>query len=199
LHGRNVLVGEIDGRVPWPAVFDYEHMRLDNWIGWDFVKMETELKIRALRAIYPDGRLDLFANHVQDFEWGLNEWTQHCHDYPTWPRVGELPPPLPPQYRHPAAGEAPSALLNGSAEAIHSPDVQQRLCRLRCIVLEIRQRAAQILGYRRGRAAEWCREYLFLLMCYGICPVRFSNLDQFLLMAAFKSASVAAWWLDERF
>lgn len=196
LHGRNVLVGEIDGRVLWPAVFDYEHMSRDNWIGWDFVKMETELKIRALCKIFPDLALVRFANYVQEFEWQLNLWTQHCDDRHSWPRVCDLPRSSPPEDRHPKAGLSPEACCHETAETVRSPTTEHRLCRLRAVLLQIRQRAAHILGYRCSRSAEWWREYQFLLMCYGVCSVRFENLDKFLLMAAFKSASVAAWSLS---
>src|SRR5205807_2181974 len=47
LHGRNVIVGRVRDRVLWPAVFDYEDMSDCNLVGWDFVKLETELKVRA--------------------------------------------------------------------------------------------------------------------------------------------------------
>jgi hypothetical protein len=48
LHGRNVLVSEISDEVTLPAVYDYADMGLDNLVGWDFVKLETELKVRAV-------------------------------------------------------------------------------------------------------------------------------------------------------
>src|SRR5262249_14449306 len=53
LHGRNVLVGVVRERVLWPTVFDYEHMGPGNLVGWDFVKLETELKVRAYDALFP--------------------------------------------------------------------------------------------------------------------------------------------------
>ena len=49
LHGRNILVGIVRDQAMWPTVFDYEDMGPRNLIGWDFVKLETELKIRAYR------------------------------------------------------------------------------------------------------------------------------------------------------
>ena len=48
LHGRNILVGIVRDQAMWPTVFDYEDMGPCNLIGWDFVKLETELKIPGL-------------------------------------------------------------------------------------------------------------------------------------------------------
>jgi hypothetical protein len=53
LHGRNVLVGVNDDRAVKPAVYDYEHMAHDHLLGLEFAKLETELKIRAYRYVFP--------------------------------------------------------------------------------------------------------------------------------------------------
>jgi hypothetical protein len=194
LHGLNVLVGRIEDRALWPAVFDYEDMAWDNAIGWDFVKLETELKIRALKEIYPTVALDQFANRVQQFEEGLNRWTDYCQNHRTWPALDCLPLDQPPADRHPDSGTSLPAFTHETLSQGLGITAQQ-LCRLRAIVLESRHRAAQILGYGRGRSEPWLREHRFLLMCYGVSTVRFDNVDDFLLMAAFKSAGVAAAWL----
>jgi hypothetical protein len=51
LHGRNMLVSVLDDDVTLPAVFDYADMGLENLVGWDFVKLETELKVRVLAQL----------------------------------------------------------------------------------------------------------------------------------------------------
>jgi hypothetical protein len=84
LHGRNVLVGRVGDRVLWPAVYDYGDMGRDNLIGWDFVKMETELKLRA----YPE----LFANEelvpaVVRFEVDLFTDTENYRRAGKWPEM----------------------------------------------------------------------------------------------------------------
>ena len=56
LHGRNILVGIVRDQAMWPTVFDYEDMGPCNLIGWDFVKLETELKIRAYLDVFGGGR-----------------------------------------------------------------------------------------------------------------------------------------------
>ena len=78
LHGRNVLVGEVRDRVLWPAVFDYEHMSDCNLVGWDFVKLETELKVRAYEAMFPRKDAD-FVREVHAFELMLAAHTEQHH------------------------------------------------------------------------------------------------------------------------
>jgi hypothetical protein len=85
LHGRNVLVGLIENEAHWPAVFDYEHMGKDHWLGWDFVKMETELKIRAYPLVFAGKKLLDFAGTVCAFETALAEATEHHRREGDWP------------------------------------------------------------------------------------------------------------------
>jgi hypothetical protein len=89
LHGRNVLVGMVRNRALWPAVYDYEHMGPCNLLAWDFVKMETELKIRAFPVIFHGGELPQFVRSVQAFEIGLAERTEDCHRRSNWPEVAD--------------------------------------------------------------------------------------------------------------
>lgn len=86
LHGRNALVG-IDERehATFAALFDYECINADNLIGWDFVEMETELKIRIYERIFTPANLADHARQVQRFEWELAEATRHCHETKRWP------------------------------------------------------------------------------------------------------------------
>jgi len=84
LHGRNVLVGRIRDQVLWPAVFDYEHMSNCNLVGWDFVKLETELKSRAYDLIYPRVEKGL-VKEVHDFELDLADKTEKHNKAGDWP------------------------------------------------------------------------------------------------------------------
>ena len=93
LHGRNVLVGRVDDRVLWPAIYDFADMSRGNWIGWDFVKLETEFKIRAYPHIFGS---DLIRESIQ-FERNLFEMTEKARRYGDWsvdptgdPRVARL-------------------------------------------------------------------------------------------------------------
>jgi hypothetical protein len=96
LHGRNVLVGirAKDDHVVMPALFDYEHMAADNLIGWDFVKLETELKIRAYHHLFGGRGRQHFVCDAEAFEQELAsqcEARRHRGDLPAFqgaePRV----------------------------------------------------------------------------------------------------------------
>jgi hypothetical protein len=89
LHARNVLVAVLRDRARWPAVFDYEHMARCNLLAWDFVKMETELKIRAYPALFGTERAGPFVRSVQDFEEALAQRTEACYDGAHWPAVDD--------------------------------------------------------------------------------------------------------------
>ena len=56
LHGRNVLVAQIRGKVLWPTLYDYEDMGPCNLLGWDFVKLETDASGRNVND-WPVGNL----------------------------------------------------------------------------------------------------------------------------------------------
>lgn len=85
LHGRNVLVGIIDNEAHWPALFDYEQMGNENYPGWDFVKLETELKIRVYPQVFPNMHPREFANRVYAFETNLGEKTEEHRRGRSWP------------------------------------------------------------------------------------------------------------------
>ena len=79
-----MLVGRVGDRVLWPAVFDYEHMGRDNPIARDFVKMETEIKIRAYPLVFPTA-LSEFVPAVAEFESALFEQTERARESGSWP------------------------------------------------------------------------------------------------------------------
>jgi hypothetical protein len=83
LHGRNILVSLADDEATAPAVFDYEDMAPDNLLAWDFVKLETELKVRAVQALFP-GPDSRFLEEVHDLEVKLAEQTEARHDGNCW-------------------------------------------------------------------------------------------------------------------
>jgi hypothetical protein len=88
LHGRNVWVGLVHDRALWPTVFDYEDMGPNNLCGWDFVKLEMELKIRAYRDLLSREE-PRFLNAVRECEVELHELTEQCHQDGSWPAVEE--------------------------------------------------------------------------------------------------------------
>jgi hypothetical protein len=78
LHGRNILVAAVRGKILWPTLFDYEDMGPCNLLGWDFVKLETELKIRAYTEVL-DGSDPNYIKSVQRFERDLGLETEARH------------------------------------------------------------------------------------------------------------------------
>ncbi|MDC0936463.1 hypothetical protein OAS39_09255 [Pirellulales bacterium] len=93
LHGRNILVGVVSERALWPTVFDYEDMGACNLVGWDFVKLETELKIRAFSLVMSRTETQ-FISQVRDFEIELNALTEQFYLDGSWPLVQEDEGPL---------------------------------------------------------------------------------------------------------
>lgn len=86
LHGRNVLVGIVEDEALFPAVFDYEDMGYDRLPGWDFAKLETELKVRALQEAFVGDEAE-FVHAVCGFERRLAEQTEACNNQTRWPRL----------------------------------------------------------------------------------------------------------------
>ena len=60
LHGRNIIAGVVRGEAEWPAVFDFDKMKSENLVAWDFVKLEMELKCQLLPPL-----LDEEANRTE--------------------------------------------------------------------------------------------------------------------------------------
>lgn len=94
LHGRNMLVAVTAERAVFPAIFDYEDMGPDNLVAWDFVKLETELKVRVLADLYA-GDLRDFIRAAQRFEQRLNEETERRNDlnFEHWSAVRDIQEP----------------------------------------------------------------------------------------------------------
>lgn len=93
LHGRNILVGLVHNRALWPTVFDYEDMGPCELPGWDFVKLETELKIRAWRDLLPRDE-PKYLEAASRFEIQLDEQTERYHLDGNWPLIDESSEPL---------------------------------------------------------------------------------------------------------
>ena len=114
LHGRNILVGIVRDQAMWPTVFDYEDMSPRNLIGWDFVKLETELKIRAYIDLFGGTAAAKFIQQVQRFEIELSLATEECHRNRSWPEIGD---PVTPEDRlqgHPALDPPHGGTATGS-------------------------------------------------------------------------------------
>lgn len=85
LHGRNVLVGEQQhNQVGFPSVFDWEHAGDNNLIGWDLIKLEVELKIRCLVALFDRDAENEFLARCWDIESDLNRLTRELSQQSNW-------------------------------------------------------------------------------------------------------------------
>lgn len=81
LHGRNILASPMQDEIGSVCMFDYEEMQSVNVIGWDFVKLESELKVRMYPQIFKGPLDDVFAAQVHDFEQALAHLTERViHD-----------------------------------------------------------------------------------------------------------------------
>jgi 8-oxo-dGTP pyrophosphatase MutT (NUDIX family) len=78
LHGRNMLVSMLENEVGQLALFDYEGMRLDNHVGWDFVELEIELKVRTYPHLFRRTRSS-FVRELHAFEERLCRRTENFH------------------------------------------------------------------------------------------------------------------------
>lgn len=94
LHGRNVLVGVEREEVCWPAIFDYGNMRLDNFIALDFIKLETDLKMRAYPVVFEGKSRQQFTRAVHDAEWQLGARSDEFTSANDWPAGAAGPKPL---------------------------------------------------------------------------------------------------------
>jgi serine/threonine protein kinase len=84
VHGRNVLIGLVGGEAHWPALFDCEREAGDALLGWDFVQLETELKIHAYPLLFPGSSLLDYARGVKEFETALGDDTDRLDAEDGW-------------------------------------------------------------------------------------------------------------------
>jgi hypothetical protein len=168
LHGRNILVGVQRGEVDYPAVVDYGEMGTRNVLVWDFVKLETELKVRLLPLLFRDA--DTRQSVLQ----------QSKRARPASPDPGDdgasRADRLEFAFRFERLLAERTAKIQGRADAEDRQPPGGRgigkAARLLGILLRIRQEAALWLGYELGRQHRWLEEYYFALAAYGLVHAR---------------------------
>jgi hypothetical protein len=195
LHGRNILVCVCRGEVDYPAVFDYGDMGINNVLVWDFVKLETELKVRLLPLLYRDEatregllqkskRARPQAEMIHD---RVDDRTSRADRLEFAFRVERLLAERTAQIE--AHADAESRQPPGGAIEGEPP----KLTRLLTILLRIRQEAALWLGYELSRQHRWREEYYFALAVYGLVHARPDwNYEPRQAECAVVSAGVAA-------
>jgi tetratricopeptide (TPR) repeat protein len=203
LHGRNILVGIQRGEAEYPAVFDYGEMSARNVLAWDFVKLETELKVRLLEPLYEDPACRATLHQLG-------------------PHYGLRPEFCQPDRRPSAetdAGAARACRLAfafvfetvlaeltrrigrlANADSPEPPGGRTitgniRMDRALAVLLRVRQEAALFLGElqpQRGDRHAWRDEYGFALAAYGVSTAKYAPYREIEAGFALVSAGVAA-------
>ncbi|MBM4040911.1 MAG: hypothetical protein FJ290_20620 [Planctomycetes bacterium] len=183
LHARNVLVGVQHGEAQFPAVFDYGDMDEQNVLVWDFVKLETELKVRFLERLYQDdaARRALVAKFRERRQ--RDGWPPDRRPSPTAGLRAIRADRLAFALAFELLLAERTTWIGGVDEACSpSPSwsqaitVDPKVDRALAILLQIRQQAAYWLGERqpqRGSRRLWRDEYYFALTVYGLCTSKF--------------------------
>ena len=174
VHGRNILIGVRRGEAEYPTLFDYGEMRNNNVVAWDFVKLETELKVRVLPLLLGEGSKRALADHLRrplrpdppsDFKITVGEVdpVQRANRLEFAYAFEQLLAHLTNQIKAEQDAEC-RAPPSGRVITGHAA-----LDRAVCLILRIRQEAALWLGHRRaGRRRRWGEEYYFALAAYGL-------------------------------
>jgi len=166
LHGRNVLIGLSNGVAVDEAVYDFEEMTLDGPIAWDFVKLEMELRVRALPfAIQSLGGGNDDFRHALEFERALYEGMKKLSG-----------PSLRPDEAHPVEFDN------------EYPAPWRRLFE---ILLAIRRCAKACLSGRE-RSKCWKEEYLFTLAAYAVNTAKYDPYETIHQTLAYIAGGVAA-------
>ena len=197
LHGRNIIAGVVRGEAEWPAVFDFDKMKSENLVAWDFAKLEIELKCRLMPEL-----LDSVNERAEAREWlGL-------------PTARSLPADLDLNDKEQRTAQqakcmelmfAIEKLLRGwtlqiynsgqaarlDAEFISGVPEHSPLSRALSIIFRIRREAALVLGFDRpGRENAWRDEYYFALGTYGVVSAKWHSVGDHLAWSLL-SAGVA--------
>lgn len=202
LHGRNILVGVQGGEAEYPAIFDYGEMAPDNVLVWDFVKLETELKVRMIGHLIADDaacRSLLDQPCVQDH---LKRYLDKAVAVPNidsmqWQTRRELAFAF-------AFENCLACLMNnvhktaepagGTCKLLAGNGSSDKLQRALSIFQSIRSEASVWLGEKqahRGGRDRWRYEYYFALAVYGLASARF-DYQPYETGFALVSAGVAA-------
>ncbi len=172
LHALNILVGIHRGEAEYASIYDYGHMKPKNVVCWDSVKMETELTVRMLVALYarpevqeelrkPETLLPL-DNDQPDRE----NIARQCQFAAAFERL---------LINH-SRFDAPAKDRYGREEPldirVKSPFLRDALK----IILRIRREAFLLLGVHQSRHNDdWKQEYLFAQAAYAANVAKFEN------------------------
>jgi len=162
IHGRNIQVSLSGDEVTHCAVFDYEKFHKENFLAWDFIKLECETAVRLLdRLGDPDHR---------------GQFTQQCLTF--WRHVAQRT----------AAFDRGAKVSVSQTESLPGPE----WTRLANGIVQLRRLAYEHLGQNRGRIDDWLDEYELLTAWYGCRAGLYDNYAPRWTVAALVGAGVAA-------
>lgn len=174
LHGRNIIAGVVRGEAEWPAVFDFDKMKSENLVAWDFAKLELELKCCLFSALYSED-----ADRQEVRQWlGLPERAP----LPESVKLSAEEQRIQEQAERMEVMFAIEKLLRDDTANFYGSYVptktvvvnaqkrtHKKLSPLLAIILRIRREAAIVLGFDENRRENrWKDEYYFALAVYGV-------------------------------
>ncbi len=178
LHADNVIVGVAGAEVEYPLLVDYGDMTLVNAVPWDFVKLETELKVRLMAKLFKNAAVretvwsQVQSNHFKKL---VERWSRQ--------RLSEVDPMVDRTQQVVFAFEFERRLSEQTRHIFRSPrhDVSPGtaphapLDRAISILRTIRLQAAEQLGRLAERSPSWQEELNLALAVYGLNTVKFSD------------------------
>jgi hypothetical protein len=175
LHARNVEVAIVDDEVAHCALFDYENMRDNNFVAWDFIKLEVELAARMLTL-------------CADQEWP--NFVRQCLTY--WRFVAAGTDEF--DRYHSVAADSDIDAIDEAIVLPRDPRLAEDamklakpLLRLARGVISLRRIAKQHLG----GGFNWLREYDFLMLWYATRAGLYPNYEDKMTAAALIGAGVS--------
>jgi tetratricopeptide (TPR) repeat protein len=177
-HAGNVIVGMSGAEVEFPLLIDYGDMGDANAIVWDFVKLETELKVRLVAELYKNrqAREDIWRRvRNAHFHRLVQRWTS-CDPSgldPTVDRTQQIVF----AFEFERLLQESMMQIDRSPRRLEgdSPVSQVPLERALSILRTVRSQAAEQLGRAGARSQFWQDELNFGLAVYGLNTIKFSN------------------------
>ncbi|MEZ5940616.1 MAG: tetratricopeptide repeat-containing protein [Planctomycetaceae bacterium] len=176
LHARNVEVAILDDAVMSCALFDYESFRRDNFIAWDFIKLEVELATRLLPA---DGAFErqAFVHQCLTYWQFIAARSEELDQYAASTDDDDID-----------SLDAKNLLPNDRRLAVAVKNLPKSVQRLAGGALAIRRMAQRHLG----GGFDWLREYDFMLCWYLLRAGLYPNYDSRMTTVALVGAGVSA-------
>jgi hypothetical protein len=203
LHGRNVLVVIRLDEAERPTVIDYNDMRRNNVLAWDFVKLEMELKAHLLAPLFHKAkvRADWLAAAqaiwpVEVLGHVLQAWKLRRSKDELAQRLERL---LCAYFFEKALAQFTGELHRANKPEQVEPPSREHLTtipeldNLLLLLWTVRRQAACVLGTlpARGNPKKWFDEYQFALAAYGLHTAKFTNYDVYQRAMALVSAGMA--------